>query len=216
MANARQTNPVHPEELKVTHIDLLRHGQCEGGAIFRGHFDAPLTAAGFAHMQAVHAASGAEWDRIISSPLQRCWRFAETLAPLATVAADARLKEMSFGDWDGMNIAEIWRDDAVRIAAWSRDPAAFTPPGGEPLVEVDQRVASLLADLVGAHAGQKVLLITHGGVIRVLLTRLLGMPLAHANRWEVPYGCFSRVAVYHHQNEQRCQLVAHNFVTVAP
>lgn len=207
-----------PGDVMVTQIDLLRHGECEGGDIFRGHFDARLTASGLSRMQAVTAASQTTWDTVCSSPLQRCWQFTEGLAPRSvTVVADKRLQEMSFGDWDGKKIADIWRDDEPQISAWSHDPTAFTPPNGEPLAEVNQRVASFLTDCISAYAGQKILLVTHGGIIRVLLTQLLGMPLAHANRWEVPYGCFSRVAIYHQQKkEQRCQLVAHNCMPVAP
>lgn len=205
------------QSMTVTQIDVLRHGQCEGGDIFRGHFDAQLTAAGLVQMQAACAGSKILWDVIISSPLQRCWHFAQSCAPSTTsVRTDGRLKEMSFGDWDGKNIADVWHSDEARIAAWSRDPSSVTPPNGEPLVAVDQRVAQFLEDCVNQHHGQKILLVTHGGIIRVLLTRILGMPLAHANRWEVPYGCLSRLAIYHYQNEQRCQLVAHNFVTVVP
>lgn len=204
-----------PLDLMVTQIDLLRHGECEGGDIFRGHFDARLTAAGLQRMQTVATASKTTWQTVLSSPLQRCRQFAEGLAPCtATVVTDARLQEMSFGDWDGKKIADIWRDDEARISAWSRDPTAVTPPNGEPLAEVNQRVASFLTDCISAYAGQKILLVTHGGIIRVSLTHLLGMPLAHTNRWEVPYGCFSRVAIYHQQQEQRCQLVAHNFLPV--
>lgn len=214
-------------EMTVTQIDVLRHGPCEGGDIFRGHFDAPLTAAGLAQMQKVSVASGTDWDCIISSPLQRCWQFAQN--PMADqpaptsdsprVWSDGRLIEMSFGDWDGKKIADIWEADYQRISAWSLDPANNTPPNGEPLAHVGQRVGCFLNDCISAHQGKKILLVTHGGIIRVLLTQLLGMPLVYANRWEVPYACLSRMAVYHDRDgevqEPRYQLVAHNFITVA-
>lgn len=198
-------------EMTTTRIDMLRHGQCEGGDIFRGQVDARLTEAGEAQMRAAYRAAQCEWDVVISSPLQRCWQFAKTLKAAAGGATvDVRLREMSFGDWDGVNIAEIWQRDYERISAWSRDPTAISAPNGEPLAEVAERVAAFYADCVTQHHGKKVLLVTHGGIVRVLLTHILGMPLAHANRWEVPYGCLSRLAVYRDQEHQQCQLVSHN------
>lgn len=203
-------------EMAATRIDVLRHGQCEGGEIFRGHFDAKLTDGGLAQMQVAYQAGQCEWDVIISSPLQRCWQFANSLGSIkASPVVDVRLQEMSFGDWDGANIAEVWQRDYERVAAWSRNPAESTPPNGEPLATVAARVAAFFADCVAEHRGKNILLVTHGGIVRVLLTHILGMPLAHANRWEVPYGCLSRIAVYHDQNDQRAQLVSHNSIARA-
>lgn len=200
-----------PQEMRVTRIDLLRHGECEGGDIFRGHFDAALSPAGFAQMQNACTPHCSPWQVVFSSPLQRCWQFAQGLTPGAV--SDARLQEMSFGDWDGQAIADVWRDDHTRIAAWSRNPATSTPPNGEPLQRVGARVGAFLSHCLQQHSGKHLLLVTHGGIIRVLLCQVLGMPLAHANRWQVPYGCFTQLAVYEQPLSQEpplFQLVCHN------
>lgn len=190
-----------------TRIDLLRHGECEGGAIFRGHNDVALTPAGRGQMQQAIAKAGS-WQQVISSPLRRCRSFAVDLSP---VRFDERLREMTFGGWDGRLIEEVWRDDEVLISAWSRDPSIVTPPGGEPLAAVATRVMACFAELLEQHRGQQLLLITHGGVIRVLLSQLLGMPLSHAGRIHVPYAALASVAVYHHAHGDSIKLLGHNW-----
>lgn len=194
---------------EITRIDLLRHGECEGGAIFRGHNDVCLTPVGLAQMQKA-LIRAAPWSRIISSPLKRCRKFAESLAE-AEVVFDARLREMSFGHWDGRPVEEVWQTDPVTISAWSCDPTSVTPPGGEPLVQVAERVMTCFADLVAQHRGQKLLLVTHGGVIRVLISQLLGMPLSHAGRIHVPYAALATVAVYHQADGDLIKLLGHNW-----
>lgn len=201
----------HLQEMRVTRIDLLRHGECEGGDIFRGHFDAALSSAGHVQMQKACDPHCSPWQVVFSSPLQRCWRFAQGLT--SAPVSDARLQEMSFGDWDGRQITDVWREDHARISAWSRNPATNTPPNGEPLAQVAARVGSFINESLQQHSGKHLLFITHGGIIRVLLCQVLGMPLAHANRWQVPYGCFTQLAVYEqplNKEPPLFQLVCHN------
>lgn len=194
----------------TTCIDVLRHGECEGGPIFRGHCDVALSPAGQSQMQRALAKAG-PWQVVLTSPLARCRVFASGLAgPSTEVVVDERLREMSFGGWDGHLIEEIWRTDFTTISAWSRDPTSCTPPGGEPLAELAARLQAGLEDWQRRYRGQKLLLVTHGGVIRVLLSQLLGVPLANAGRWDVPYACLSRLAIYHHEAGDTLKLLAHN------
>jgi alpha-ribazole phosphatase len=198
-----------------TRIDLLRHGECEGGHRFRGHNDVPLTSLGLAQMQKA-SARAAPWNRVVSSPLQRCRVFADTLAGSMDVSVDPRLMEIGFGDWEGRPVEEVWRTDSTVISAWSRDPTSVTPPGGEPLVQVAERVMSCFTELLALHRGQKLLLVTHGGVIRVLLSQILGMPLSCATRLHVPFATLASVAVY--QSDDRpggdlIKLLGHNWAS---
>lgn len=201
------------DELVETQVTVLRHGQCLGGDIFRGRFDAQISTEGLAQMQAALANVADHWDVIISSPLRRCSEFALQAAADAQCAylENEHLQEMAFGDWDGQRIADIWQQQTPLIQAWSNDPAANTPPNGESLAAVAQRAERVWQTLLQHYAGKKVLLVTHGGFIRVLLTHLLGMPLANANRWQVPYACVSRLSVLQAPHQPpRFQLVGHN------
>jgi alpha-ribazole phosphatase len=194
---------------ETTRIDLLRHGECEGGHIFRGHNDVCLSARGLEQMRRSIAAAG-PWSRIISSPLQRCRVFADELTN-APLQFDERLQEVGFGIWEGRPVEEVWRTDTEVITAWSRDPTSVTPTQGEPLVDVAERVDACFRQLTLEHRGQRLLLVTHGGVIRVLLSQLMGMPLSCAGRIHVPYAALSTVVIHHNESGDQIQLLGHNW-----
>lgn len=194
----------------VTRIDLLRHGECEGGHIFRGHNEVPLSAKGLAQMHKTIATAG-PWSYIFSSPLQRCRIFAEQLSG-APVQFDERLREVGFGVWEGRPVEEVWRTDTDTITAWNLDPTSVTPVNGEPLTQVAARVRACVQELVQRHRGERLLLVTHGGVIRVLLSQLLAMPLSCAGRIHVPYAALSTVVVYHQETGEQIKLLGHNWM----
>lgn len=194
---------------EVTRIDLLRHGECEGGHIFRGHNDVCLSARGLAQMRHSITAAG-PWSRVVSSPLQRCRIFAEQLTD-APLHLDERLREVGFGVWEGRLVEEVWRTDTDVVTAWSRDPTSVTPAEGEPLVAVAARVNACFHQLLDEYRGQRLLLVTHGGVIRVLLSQAMGMPLSCAGRIHVPYAALSTLVIHHHDSGNQIQLLGHNW-----
>ena len=186
----------------VTTIDLLRHGECEGGDVYRGSLDVPLSASGWEQLRA-SAGDFADWDRIVSSPLQRCARFAEELAErhaLPLVIQEA-FREVHFGDWEGRAIADVWREQGSHVRRFFADPVNAAPPNGEPLAEFEQRVLAGWHALLQAHRNERVLLIAHGGTIRVLLAHVLGMPLTRIANLEVPYASASRIRIHHSEGQ---------------
>lgn len=177
-------------------IALLRHGEVAGENRFRGHTDDPLTAAGFSQMYTA-IADGGRWDRLISSPSIRCAAFAREYARrrLIPLALDTRLMEIHFGAWEGRTAAELMQTDADALTRFWNDPLHNTPPGGEPLAEFQARVLDAWNDLVVGHAGRRVLVVTHGGVIRVVLCHVLKQPLERLQTFEVRYNDFYCVRV---------------------
>lgn len=179
-----------------TLIDLLRHGEPEGGVKFRGQHDDPLSAAGWAQMcGAVGDTDG--WEAVVTSPLRRCADFAAELATRLDVPLEnePRLREIGFGAWEGLTAEQVSARAPEALERFWRDPARHTPPGGESLADFETRVAAGWNDLLNRHAGRKVLLVCHGGVIRLILARLLGMPRSHLFRLNVPFASTSRVRV---------------------
>ncbi|KEA29109.1 alpha-ribazole phosphatase, partial [Pseudomonas aeruginosa C0324C] len=146
-------------------LDLLRHGETESGGGFRGSLDDALTARGWAQMRT--AVEGGRWDLLVSSPLQRCRAFAEELAQRQGIELELEndLRELHFGAWEGRSAAALMDGHSEALGRFWADPYAFTPPGGEPLSEFEARVLAAQRRLRQRHAGRRVLLVTHGGVI---------------------------------------------------
>lgn len=159
-------------------VGLLRHGEVEGGNLYRGRTDDPLSAAGWEQMRAATAESG-QWDRIVSSPLQRCAAFAGEFAHIREIPLilEERLAEIDFGAWEGCSAAQLMAHSPTALADFWRDPLNHPPPGGESLTRFRQRVVAAWEGLCRNHAGERLLLITHGGVMRMLLCHLQGWPL---------------------------------------
>ncbi|NNJ14291.1 alpha-ribazole phosphatase family protein [Pseudomonas putida CSV86] len=177
-------------------LDLLRHGETELGSGFRGSLDDALTEQGWAQMQAA-VAGGGPWDRLVSSPLQRCARFAERLAgELALpLVLEPGMRELHFGEWEGRTALQLMEDHEAALGKFWADPYAFTPPGGEPVTDFSERVLASLARLQTTYAGERVLLVTHGGVMRLLLARARGLPREQLLQVQVGHGALHRLRV---------------------
>ncbi|NWD82678.1 alpha-ribazole phosphatase family protein [Pseudomonas reactans] len=170
-------------------LDLLRHGETELGGGLRGSLDDALTVNGWAQMRTAVVAQG-PWDRLVSSPLQRCARFAEELGAQLKlpVSLEKDLQELHFGVWEGHSAAALMETDAEGLGLFWADPYSFTPPEGEPVSAFSDRVLGAVARLHQAYAGERVLLISHGGVMRLLLARARGLPREQLLNVEVAHG----------------------------
>jgi alpha-ribazole phosphatase len=168
-------------------VHLLRHGETEGGARFWGGKDVALSPKGWEQMRA--AVAGQKWDRIVTSPLQRCAVFAAKLARElgADCRCDADLREMSFGRWEGPSAADLMQTDPEGLRRFWTDPSTHAPPGGESIAELRARVIPAWQRLVSAAAGRRMLVVTHSGPIRVLRALQLQIAPAALLSIEVPY-----------------------------
>ncbi len=176
-------------------IDLLRHGEAEGGRCFRGRTDDALTEQGQAQMHRAVEKNPA-WAEIISSPAQRCARFAQQLAETRRIPCQQAewLWEVDFGDWEGVTATELAKSDSNQLNAFWQDPTHHTPPNGEPFQQFQQRVLGGWGTVIQKPA-KHILLITHGGPIRIILAAILGMPSQNLMRLEVPHASLSRVRI---------------------
>lgn len=157
----------------MTRLGLLRHGEVTGGTCFRGHTDDPLTERGFEQMRAT-VAKDPDWDSVVTSPLQRCAAFAEAFARQRALPlqVDHRLAELHFGDWEGRTAAEIMSESPQALKDFWHDPDHYPTPGGERLSQFRARVLDAWQQVIDTYRGQRVLVVTHSGVIRVLLCHI--------------------------------------------
>lgn len=178
------------------HIDLVRHGRVATPGLFCAPPAEPLSDIGWQQLSTTtHLAQA---DVVITSPSQRCQAFATFFAEQRglNVQTTEAFQEMHFGDWIGLSTAEIWAQDANLLQTLWQSPLDFTAPRGEKLTDFVQRVEQGWADLLTQHTGQRLLVFTHGGVIRVLLAQALGVPYQQMLRFELEYGSAVRMRVY--------------------
>lgn len=189
----------------MVHIDLLRHGETVGGTRFRGSLDDPLTDEGIRQMECAVANAG-PWDEIVTSPLSRCAAFAESLALKLRVplAIDERLREIHFGDWEGRSSAELMATAPLALTRFLGDPLRHPPPGAESVEAFRERTLDALRDRLTPHnLGRRLLLVTHGGVIRVMLCHARRWPLARLLEIDVPHASLHSLC----GSGQRCEEV---------
>lgn len=155
-------------------IDLLRHGESQYSHTLRGHLDDELTAKGWQQMQStIEQVANQPWDIIVSSTLRRCACFAEQLAKTTGLPLflNHDLKEMYFGDWEGVSTQQIYDTSPELLANFWQKPSQYCPPRAETLMEFQTRGLKGFQDLL-AHMQQQnlhhALVITHGGVIKLL------------------------------------------------
>lgn len=190
-----------------TIIDLIRHGEPEGGSRYRGNsIDDPLSEKGWAQMRAT-VAGACPWQRVVSSPLARCHAFAQELCqqnalPLTT---DDRLKEVGFGAWEGFTREQVQARNLAQYNAFYADPVNHRPPGAEPLGEFFARVSQALEEVVANFSGQHILLVAHAGVIRAALAHVLEVPEGAAYRVQVVNAGLTRIC--HEADSYRLEFV---------
>jgi alpha-ribazole phosphatase len=171
---------------------LVRHGEVEAGkGRVVGHLDLPLSAEGTRHISALaNTWLGAPPSLFFASDLRRSIDSAALLAArLGRVPeTDPRLRELSFGHWEGATWDEIYRRDRERLAAWGERWWEVAPPGGETFTNLSRRVLDWFADLEPrTEESTVVLVVAHGGSLRALLGALLG--ISHARLFELRLDC---------------------------
>jgi broad specificity phosphatase PhoE len=164
---------------------LARHGEVLANRELRyvGSSDEPLADSGLVQAESLAAALAPLPVRAVySSPLSRARETGGKIAAARRVPLrlEPRLREQSFGDWEGLTRAEVLGRDGERLLRWEAD-LATAPPGGEPLADVQTRVLDLVGELAREHRGEWIALVSHVGPIKALLCAALGAPLATAS-----------------------------------
>ncbi|MFZ0862625.1 MAG: histidine phosphatase family protein [Candidatus Sulfotelmatobacter sp.] len=167
----------------MTRLALVRHGETIWHAENRyaGSTDIPLSPRGREQAeQLANWASSADLAAIWVSPLSRA---RETVAPSEhvtgiTARVDSRLREIHFGQGEGLTNAEIRQSFPQAFAAFQSDPVAHHLPGGEDPRDVALRAVGCFKEIETMHPCARVLVVTHNTLIRVALCQLLGLPLS--------------------------------------
>lgn len=166
----------------ATEVIVVRHAETYGNieGRFCGHSETELTPKGVLQAQALgRRLKGQHFDAAYSSDLTRALftaryaieHHAEPLDP----RLDRDLREMHYGEWEGLQAKEIGERSAELLRDFFRMklPGA---PGGETIEQVRERTTAAVRRVVDAHQGGQVLVVSHGNAIMAMLAELLGMP----------------------------------------
>lgn len=158
-------------------ILLIRHGQTDWNTEGRwqGMMDVPLNSTGIAQARALaQHLTGRPVAAIYSSDLQRAALTAQTIGAALAVQPkfDARLRELNIGMLQGMTYMEMMERFPATVAQMRADYMDFVFPQGESRRMLQSRAYSFWEEVLAAETGPETVLVTHGGVIRVLLMRL--------------------------------------------
>jgi probable phosphoglycerate mutase len=176
----------------MAHLTLLRHGETDSNRVhrFQGQMDVPLNATG--RLQAERLAERLAEERFDVGVVSDLARTRATAAPLAerlglTLRQDARWREQHFGVFEGQQVSDLLAQHPDLWAQWVRHDADFAlPGGGESLRAFHTRVWSALDALAAAHIGQRVLVVTHGGVLDMVWRTVRGQSLSSARQCAIP------------------------------
>ena len=169
----------------MTTILLARHGETDWNREnrFQGHADPPLNETGRAQAAELAAALANEpLAAVYSSPLRRAFETAQIVATphgLEPVPVDA-LREVDVGSWQGLTRAEIEERFPEQFARWLDYEQGWED--GESYDEMGQRVLAALLELAAAHAGERILAVSHGGPVRAAYAVADGIEHSEARR----------------------------------
>jgi alpha-ribazole phosphatase len=196
----------------TTRVNLLRHGEHALGQAICGVTDPELSKKGWGQLsdqfdsllgRAKQSQSkqkqGSQWDICVSSPRIRCSAFGRHISQqlnIELIINDA-LAEIDFGEWEGLTGAQVEASYPGQWQQWLDNPDDPAPHGGEAYGLFQQRILDGWSQLILQYQGKRILLLSHSGVMRVILASVLGLDSTGLFRFNVPYACHSQVSVYH-------------------
>ncbi len=183
----------------TTTLHLIRHGEVEDRyhRVFAGgRVDMDLSPRGHEQARAL-----AQWlrhhpiDAAVASPMKRVQ---QTLAPLEVHFPGPHkimegLREVDFGDWTGFGWREMQERFGVSAFDWLDHLEAGVIPNGESAATLRARVEPCLREVLRLHAGQSVAVYCHGGIVRMMLSILLELPIPKLAAFDIDYGSVTQV-----------------------
>lgn len=183
----------------ATLVSVLRHGAVAGRPfVYRGRLDDPLSESGWRQMAAVAMHLGeTPFTAVASSPLRRCLDFAMQIARrnVVSMQSNPSFMELDFGAWEGLTAAEAAARDPAEHLLFRSGAGNIAAPGGESLDAARDRIIAGWQNWLHEDAGAHRLLVTHAGVMRILLMELLDLPATSAYRIALPEAASFQVSI---------------------
>ena len=182
----------------MTELILIRHGETDWNVQgrFQGQIDVPLNAMGL--RQAALMAERMARERVdvfYCSDLLRTRQTAEPAAARLALGAvpDAALREQHFGVLEGLSFDEVKARHPDELAAWLRHDPDYALPGGESVRSFHARVLAAVRVLAAQHAGLRLAIVTHGGVLDMIYRTVHALPLVGPRTCPIPNAGLNRL-----------------------
>lgn len=179
-------------------IYLVRHGKVDYGEkkCYIGFTDLPLCDEGIDQARKLKCYfSDIDIDKAYVSPLSRCLQTSEIILAernIERILLD-ELKEINMGEWEGKSFEYIKTNFPKLFETRGNNLDTFMPPGGESFSQLQMRVIPVFDNIIRSTTGN-VLIVAHAGVNRVILGKLLDVPLNGILNICQPYGCINRLS----------------------
>jgi probable phosphoglycerate mutase len=175
--------------MQRTQLIIVRHGQTEWNikGIRQGHLDSPLTGRGLVQAKALGQRLAREkFSVLYSSDLGRAIETAKEIVSVTghQIVTDARLRERHLGIFQGLNADEINERYPEERRLMRTSGPGYVIPGGESMIQQVERNVAFLDSLAVRHAGETVVVVTHGGVVSGFFRHTLAIPLDAPRRFE--------------------------------
>ena len=182
-------------------IYLIRHGETAnaGQVCFNGHFDVDVSAAGKKQFDSIaDSLKRIPVNAVYSSDLKRTRICAEIVSQPHDLKPTAfpELRELSFGEWEGMSVQEVNEKYPGQLANRLKNIETFSVAGGETFQQLQDRVIPKFEEIVAQHANETIVILAHGGVNRTILGHLLGIPMSNIFRIQQEYGAINVIQFY--------------------
>ncbi len=193
----------------LTQLIFLRHGQTQQPNCLLGSSDVALSEEGWEQLRTA-TAQLKYVDKVVTSPLLRTSQFAQEFARerQLELQQEKELAECDFGEWDGLSYQLISDQFSKLYSEFLVDPISNPPPKGERVSAFYQRVVQTIESLVNKNPGKKILIITHGGVIRCAVSWCLKLDFIQQSslanvpfqRLQVDYASVTQINVWKQQS----------------
>ena len=188
----------------MNNLLFIRHAETDMAGTFCGQSDPPVSAAGHRQIQRLAESLRTEpMTAVFTSDLQRSVTTARALAESFAIPYITRpaLREINFGRWEGLTWEEIEKLDSTFAQQWLEFFPHLTPPDGESIEIFEARVMAETSYLLSQSESSSIAVVTHAGVMRVVLRTLCGFDERTAWSLTKPYCCTFRYA--HHPHPDR-------------
>ncbi|MDD5479067.1 histidine phosphatase family protein [Rhodoferax sp.] len=184
--------------MQATRLIVIRHGETAWNAQTRlqGHTDIALNEQGIWQAgQVAQALRDEAIDAVYASDLLRAWQTANAIAHAtqAPLVAEPALRERAFGSFEGHTYAELDTRYPEEALLWRQRDPEWTPPGGESLLTVRERISQIASTLANRHMGGQIVLVAHGGVLDQLYRLATGQALQAPRSWHLGNAAINRL-----------------------